>query len=98
DNEGTAEIFLAQVGDLAKRKALKLLEELRVAKVKVGEGLHKDSLSNQMRLADKMQVKFVLILGQKEALDDEIIIREMKSGSQKSVPLSKVVQEIKKRL
>ncbi|MCX6789374.1 MAG: histidine--tRNA ligase [Candidatus Gribaldobacteria bacterium] len=98
DNEGTAEVFLAQVGDLAKRKALKLLEELRVAKVKVGEGLHKDSLGNQMRLADKMQAKYVLILGQKEALDDEIIIREMKSGSQKNVPLSKVVQEIKKRL
>ncbi|MDD5750653.1 MAG: histidine--tRNA ligase [Candidatus Pacebacteria bacterium] len=98
DNEGTAAVFLAQVGDLAKKKSLKLLEELRAAKIRVGEGLHKDSLTSQMRLADKMQAKYVLILGQKEALDDEIIIREMKNGEQRNVPLAKVIQELKKRL
>ncbi len=97
-NEGTAAIFLAQVGDLAKRKSLKLLEDLRVARIRVGEGLHKDSLTSQMSLADKMRAKYVLILGQKEALGNEIIIREMKSGEQRNVPLSKVIQELKKRL
>ena len=97
-NEGVAAVFLAQVGDLAKRKSLKLLEDLRVAKIRVGEGLHKDSLTSQMSLADKMKSKYVLILGQKEALDDEIIIREMKSGEQKNVPLGKIIQELKKRL
>ena len=69
-----------------------------MARVKVGEGLHKDSLAAQMKLADKMQAKYVLILGQKEALDDEIIFREMKSGEQRNVPLGKIIQELKKRL
>ncbi len=98
DSDSTAPIFLAQVGDLAKRKSLKLLEDLRLAKIKVGEGLHRDSLSSQMKLADKMRAKYVLILGQKEALDNEIIIREMKNGEQRNVSLDKVVQELKKRL
>ncbi len=97
-DEGAAAVFLAQIGDLAKRKSLKLLEDLRLAKIKVGEGLHRDSLTSQMRLADKMQAKYVLILGQKEALDNEIILREMKSGEQKNVPLSKVIKELKNKL
>jgi len=98
DNEIKAAVFLAQVGDLAKKKSLKLLEELRLAKIRVGEGLHKESLSAQMRLADKVCAKYVLILGQKEALDNEIILREMKSGEQKEFSLDKVVKELKKRL
>ena len=97
DSTATVNIFLTQVGELAKRKSLKLLEEMRVAKIKVGEALHKDSLSAQMRIADKMQAKYVLILGQKEALDGKIILREMKTGEQKIVALDKVAQEVKKR-
>jgi len=39
-----------------------------------------------------------LILGQKEVLDETIIIKEMVSGIQETVPLAKVVKELKKRL
>lgn len=94
--EKTPEVFLAQVGEFAKRRALKLLEEFREAKLRVGEALHKDSLTSQLKLADKLKVKYVLILGQKEALDEKIIVREMESGKQKTVPLQKVVKEMKK--
>jgi len=94
----SADIFLAQVGELAKRKSVKLIEEFRQAKIKVDESLYKDSLSGQLKVADKMQNKYVLILGQKEALDDEVIIREMDTGRQKSVPFNKVVAEMKRKL
>jgi len=93
-----AKIFLAQVGELPKRKALKLIEEFRKEKVKVAESLHRDSLSSQMKLADKLNVKYVLILGQKESLEGKIIVRDMKSGSQKIVPLKRVVKEMKKKI
>ena len=51
-----------------------------------------------MKIADKLGVKLTLILGQKEALDKEIIIRDMESGVQETVPLEKLVREVKKRL
>ncbi|MBI2626519.1 MAG: hypothetical protein HYW69_02925, partial [Candidatus Nealsonbacteria bacterium] len=41
---------------------------------------------------------YALILGQKEALDETIIIRDMQSGRQDTVRMEKVVDEIKKRL
>lgn len=91
-------IFLAQVGELAKRKGLKLFEDFRKQKIKIAEALHKDSLSLQLKLADKMQVEYVLILGQKEALEEKIIIRSMKSGKQKTIDLNRAVREMKKKI
>jgi len=91
-------IFLTQLGELAKRRSLKLFEDFRKAKIPVAESFGKDSLKTQLRTADKLGVSYVLILGQKEALEGTIIIRDMKSGKQETVKLEKVVKEMQKRL
>ncbi|MFH1780818.1 MAG: histidine--tRNA ligase [Candidatus Nealsonbacteria bacterium] len=94
----TQKVFLAQLSDLGKRKSLRLFEEFRKAKIQIAESFGKDSLKTQLRLADKMSVEYALILGQKEALEDAIIIRNMKTGEQETVKLDKVVKEMEKRL
>lgn len=96
--EKAPDVFLTQVGELAKRKSLKLLEEFRQAKIGVAEALQKDSLSSQLKLAEKLEAEHVLILGQKEALENMIIVREMQSGKQKIVELGRVVGEMRKRI
>lgn len=92
------EVFLLQLGVLAKRKGLKLYEELLRNKISVAESFSRDSIKAQLKLADKMQAKIALIFGQQEALDDTIIIREMDSGVQEIVPLSRAVKKLKKKL
>ncbi|MBI2052099.1 MAG: hypothetical protein HYT38_00265, partial [Candidatus Sungbacteria bacterium] len=91
-------IFLVQLGDLAKKKSLKILEEFRKNGILLAESLGKHSIKTQMKLADKWEVKLTLIFGQKEALDNEIIIRDMTSGMQETIPLAKLISEVKKRL
>ncbi len=92
------QVFLAQLGKLAKRKSLKLLEEFRRAKIEIGEALGRDSLRAQLKIADRQAVKYVLILGQEEALGGEILIRDMKTGKQIAVKIDKVIREVGKRL
>ncbi len=91
-------VFLTQLSDLAKRKSLKLFEEFRRARIQVAESLGKDSLKTQLRLADKIGADYALILGQKEALEESVIIRDMRTGRQETVKLDKVVREMEKRL
>ena len=91
-------VFLAQLGDLPKKKALKLMEELRKADIDVAESLGRDSLRVQLGRADRIGVDLALILGQKEALEESIVIRTMSTGKQDTVKLERVVTEIKKRL
>ncbi|MSU60707.1 MAG: histidine--tRNA ligase [Candidatus Staskawiczbacteria bacterium] len=92
--EVKTEIFLAQLGQLAKRKSLKLFEEFRAAKIPVAESFSKDSLRTQLNTANKMGIKWVLIFGQKEALEDFITLRDMDSGVQREIKLNKVVEEM----
>jgi len=91
-------IFLAQLGELAKRKSLKLLKGFRKAKIKVAESFGRDSLKAQLNRADKLGVGYTLILGQKEALGNVVIIRNMRSGKQEVVKMDKVVGEMRKKL
>ena len=91
-------VFLAQLGDLPKKKSLELLEDFRRAKIPVAESLGRDSLKTQLGRADKLAVEYTLILGQREVLDNTIVIRKMDTGEQKIVKLDKVVEEIKERL
>ncbi len=91
-------VFLAQLGDLAKKKSLRLMEDFRKEKIQITESLGRDSLKAQLNKADKAEVKYTLILGQKEALEGTIIIRDMEKGKQETVKLDKVVREMVKRI
>ena len=91
-------IFLSQVGKLAKRKSLKLFEEFRKDKISIIESFGRDSLRAQLAKANKFGVLYTLILGHKEAIDGTIIVRNMKTGKQKTVKIDKVVKEMKKNL
>jgi len=92
------EVFLVQLGELAKKNSLKLFEELRLAGIVVQASFGKDSIRSQLRIADKLVVPLALILGQKEAVEESIIIREMETGTQETVPFSSLLPKLKERL
>jgi histidyl-tRNA synthetase len=92
------EVFIAQLGDLAKKKALKLFEDFRKAGLPVFESFGRDSLKSQLSRADRLKVDITIIIGKEEALAEKAIIRDMDSGKQEKVDLKEVVKEVKKRL
>lgn len=91
-------VFLIHIGNLAKKRALVLLEDLRRAGIKVDEALGRASLRAQLKQADKERAKVALMFGQKEAFEDVIIVRDMGTGSQEVVPLEKLVNVVKRKL
>lgn len=92
------QIFIAQLGNLAKRKSLKLIENFREKNIFISESLGRDSLKAQLRTADKLGVRYSLILGQREVLEGTVIVRDMASGRQETVKLDKITEEMEKRL
>lgn len=92
------DIFVAQLGEAARRKSLALYEALKDEGIKICESFSKDGLKSQLEIASKAGVKFTLILGQKELSEGTILIRDMEAGSQETINFNKVVKEIKRRL
>lgn len=97
-SDHTNYIFLAQLGEQAKRKMFVLFEEMRRAGYSVRQSFTKDSLKAQLEEANRIGTKFSLILGQKELIDGTIIIRDMESGTQEVIDYKKIYQELNKRL
>lgn len=91
-------VYMAQLGEPAKRKAFAVFEELRHAGIAAAATFTKDSLKSQMEIANKLGVKYTVLLGQKEVLDGTVIIRDMDAGVQEIVDAKKIVQELKKKL
>lgn len=91
-------VFLAQLGELAKKKSLKLFAHLEKEGVLLAESFGRGSLKSQLRQAQKLGVDVTVILGQKETIDETVIIKDMASGSQETVSQEKMVALVKKLL
>ncbi len=91
-------IFLAQLGDLAKKKSLRLFSDLEKNGILIAESFGRGSLKSQLRAADRLGVEITLIMGQKEALDGTVIVKDMISGTQEIATNEKLVSLVKKIL
>lgn len=90
-------VFIAQLGDQAKLKALQLFEELRNAGFNVRQSFASDSLKLQLEEAIAMQAKTSLILGKKEIMDGTILMRDMESGAQETVVFKKIKERLSRK-
>ncbi|MFA5086914.1 MAG: histidine--tRNA ligase [Candidatus Paceibacterota bacterium] len=93
-----SQVFLAQISPLAKKRSLAIMEDLRRANIKVAESFSKDSLKAQLGLASKLGIDNVLIIGQKEAIQGTVMMRNMETGKQSEVKQEEIIKEIKQRL
>ncbi len=92
------DVFLAQLGEMGRKRALALFEEFREAGIPVGEAFSKANIKAQMEIANKRGAKWAIVIGQKEVLDGTVQLRDMDAGSQEIVDVKKAVHEIKKKL
>jgi histidyl-tRNA synthetase len=91
-------VFLAQLGNLAKKKSLQLFANIEQSGILVAESFGRGSLSAQLRHANKLGVELTLIIGQQEALDETVIVKNMITGTQETVAREKAITFVKKSL
>ncbi len=89
-------VYFIQIGFEAKLKSLGVIEVLRKAKIPVMHSLSKDSLSSQLATAERRGIPLTIIFGQKEALENTIIVRNMDTRSQDTVKIENLGDYFKK--
>jgi histidyl-tRNA synthetase len=92
------DVFVAQIGSEARKKCFCLMNDLWNSGVDAEGCLDKGAISDQLSIANKIGAKYTLIMGQKEAYDGTVIVKEMLSGTQEVVTLDKLIPEIKRKL
>ena len=88
--------YLVQLGSTAKIKALNIVEMLRKHKISVYHSITKDKITGQLSGAEYMKATHVLIMGQKEAIENTMVVRSISNREQETVPLSELCEFLKK--
>ena len=91
-------VFLIQLGALARRKLFVFSEEFRKSGIPFSHSLSRESFKSQLKIASRLDIPYVLIVGQKEALDETAILRDTYTGSQETIPFRKLISTMKMRL
>lgn len=87
-------LYLAPMGEEGAGAAFKAADEFRRRGVGVEMDLMEKSLKAQMKYADKLGVDYVGVLGSEELARGEIALKNMKTGEQKNISLSRLADEL----
>ncbi|NVL91768.1 MAG: ATP phosphoribosyltransferase regulatory subunit, partial [Desulfobacterales bacterium] len=94
EKEKGPDIFLAPLGKEAEDKAFIWLQELRKGGLKCAMEYRSLGLKAQMRHADRLGARKVLIVGEDELMKGRGILRDMFTKEQREISLDTVVDEL----
>lgn len=80
-------LYFIHVGFEAKLRSLRVIEVFRKAHIPFHQSLHQDKLTDQLAHAEHFSAPFIVIMGHKEALEDQVIVRNAATRAQQTVPI-----------
>jgi histidyl-tRNA synthetase len=89
------QVFIAYVGDEAKEEAVKLASKLRENGIGVIEAIGNKSLKAQLRQSNNLCLHHTVIIGEQEVKNRTVILRDMTTAQQKTIPLKELEKELR---
>ena len=88
------DFYLVQFGPEAKSKSFIILEELYKTGANVTHSLTKDKLGGQITAAETSGASYIILVGQKEALENSVIIRTTATRAQETVSIPNLAARV----
>jgi histidyl-tRNA synthetase len=92
------QLFIVPIGESAKRRAVVLAQELRVAGFSTDLAYGDRGLKGAMKAADKSGSRFALVLGENEIASGSAELKNMQTGVSSSVTLRTLQEDLRKLL
>jgi len=93
-----AQVLVTVFGDEQINASLSIAAELRENGIKVNCYPEFTKLGKQFRFADRIDVEFVIVLGPDEISNNQVTIKHLKTGDQKSISRTEIVNYIRQVL
>jgi histidyl-tRNA synthetase len=91
-----SDVFITIFDQDTAGATLQLASELRAAGLNVETALEpRDKLGKQLKYADARGVPLVIVVGPDELANNEVVIKDLRSGDQQRVPRASVVEAIR---
>ena len=90
-----ANACLVHIGKEARLRSIEIIETFREKKIPIEQCLYFERFSDQMDYAQKRNTKYILIIGQQEAKDGVVLMRNTDNRSQQTVPIDMLPEILK---
>ena len=91
-------LFIIALGDKAKLKAFKLVNDMRLGGLITEMDYLDGKLKNQFKLSEKYNAKYIAILGDNELENNEINVKTPNSTEQVTIPIDNLYQYVVSKL
>ncbi len=98
DSESQIDVYLALADKELRLNAFTLLNKLRKEFLSADFDYCDKSLKAQLRVAQKKEAKFVVILGPQESKDNSVLVKDMKTSKQEKIKIDKLTDFLKLKL
>ena len=88
------DIYIIAIGDNAITESLKLSNHLRLNNLVVINDTLRRSLKSQLKDANRLNVKYSIIIGDDEIKEQIVSLKNMHTGNQKDIPLNDILEHI----
>ena len=88
------DVFIATLGDRAKKEGLKLADGLRKSGHRVLTDVMGRGLKAQLKYADRSGAKYTVVIGDDELDKGVVALRDMINSTQKEIPIGSLEEEI----
>ncbi len=95
ESKEVLKVYVAAVGEKANMEGMRLAAKLRHNGLTVEKDYLGRSLKAQMKHADRVAARYVIILGDEEIEKRRVIVRDMKKGDQKEIEIDNLVNTLK---
>lgn len=90
-------VYVVHLGFGPKIRSLLLIDTLRQAGIPVIHDLASDSLSSQLRDAEARGIRYAIIIGQKEFVENTVIFRDIQERNQEFITEDSLLRRLKRR-
>jgi histidyl-tRNA synthetase len=94
----TPHLFVAALGEETVKEAYRIINQLHLQGIRAELDYEGKSLKSQMRRADKLKARYVLILGEEELKKGNVVLRNMKNKVQEEIALKDIVNMLKEKI
>lgn len=91
DVEDSLDIYVVAMGDEAKLKSAELISSFRAKGISADMDYVDRKMKAQMKSADRLGAKFVIVIGESELEEGAVNVKEMESGNQQRVAFHDLV-------
>lgn len=96
--ENKIDCYIVAMGDEPKDFSVKLLNDARKAGLRAERDYQDRKIKAQFKAADRLNSRFVIVIGEDELAQNVVLVKNMKDGVQETVPVAIFIDYIKEKL